>query len=113
MYKQVAAWALHGLLVDEDQEFFVRRVSEDDASQGYLSHEVRLLIGGVGNGQGLWNAFTLALEMLPPYIPLRLANQVTHPCDIHLINVPIRFYLSGRLFLYFKVAALLRAAAVC
>ncbi|XP_061621034.1 gamma-tubulin complex component 4 isoform X3 [Phyllopteryx taeniolatus] len=94
MYKQLAAWMLHGLLLDQSEEFFVKQgpsaggavayqeEDEDDLGLGGLSgkqlrelQDLRLVEEENMLAPSL-QQFSLRAEMLPSYIPIRVAEKI-------------------------------------
>uniref|UniRef100_A0A8C5Q1H9 Gamma-tubulin complex component n=1 Tax=Leptobrachium leishanense TaxID=445787 RepID=A0A8C5Q1H9_9ANUR len=94
MYKQLSAWMLHGLLLDQYEEFFVRQGSASGSAAVQPDEEEDDLgIGGLTGKQlrGLQDLrlieeenmlapslkqFSLRVEMLPSYIPVRVAEKI-------------------------------------
>ncbi|KAK1890862.1 Gamma-tubulin complex component 4 [Dissostichus eleginoides] len=64
MYKQLAAWMLHGLLLDQSEEFFLRELQDLR-----LIEEENMLAPSL-------QQFSLRTEMLPSYIPIRVAEKI-------------------------------------
>uniref|UniRef100_W5LFC0 Gamma-tubulin complex component n=1 Tax=Astyanax mexicanus TaxID=7994 RepID=W5LFC0_ASTMX len=82
MYKQLAAWMLHGLLLDQSEEFFVKQgPSAGGAAAVQEEEEEDLGIGGL-SGKQLRELQDLRLIeeenmlMLPSYIPVRVAEKI-------------------------------------
>ncbi|XP_070541864.1 gamma-tubulin complex component 4-like [Ptychodera flava] len=93
LYKQLTAWMLHGLLLDHYCEFFIQEsVDSTPATPKQEEDEIDLGIGGV-TGKQLreamklatepfttnkheYQSFSLRAQMLPSYIPTRLAEKV-------------------------------------
>ncbi|KAK9542243.1 hypothetical protein VZT92_000118 [Zoarces viviparus] len=94
MYKQLAAWMLHGLLLDQSEEFFVKQgPSAGGAAANQEEEEEDLGLGGLSGKQlrelqdlrlieeenmlaPSLQQFSLRAEMLPSYIPIRVAEKI-------------------------------------
>uniref|UniRef100_A0A669DKG2 Gamma-tubulin complex component n=1 Tax=Oreochromis niloticus TaxID=8128 RepID=A0A669DKG2_ORENI len=94
MYKQLAAWMLHGLLLDQSEEFFVKQgPSAGGAAANQEEEEEDLGLGGLSGKQlrelqdlrlieeenmlaPSLQQFSLRTEMLPSYIPVRVAEKI-------------------------------------
>ncbi|XP_062405971.1 gamma-tubulin complex component 4 [Sardina pilchardus] len=94
MYKQLAAWMLHGLLLDQSEEFFVKQGPSAGGAAGNQDEEDEDLgIGGLSGKQlrelqdlrlieeenmlaPSLQQFSLRVEMLPSYIPIRVAEKI-------------------------------------
>ncbi|CAB1339114.1 unnamed protein product [Coregonus sp. 'balchen'] len=94
MYKQLAAWMLHGLLLDQSEEFYVKQgPSAGGAAANQEDDEEDLGIGGLSGKQlkelqdlrlieeenmlaPSLQQFSLRAEMLPSYIPIRVAEKI-------------------------------------
>lgn len=90
LYKQLAAWMLHGLLLDHYGEFFIHRQmkSLNTSQHSSVSEEDDLGLAGVTGKQleevmklsedfhSNVERFSLRPEMLPNYIPVRVANKI-------------------------------------
>uniref|UniRef100_A0A8C8DFY1 Gamma-tubulin complex component n=1 Tax=Oryzias sinensis TaxID=183150 RepID=A0A8C8DFY1_9TELE len=94
MYKQLAAWMLHGLLLDQSEEFFVKQgPSAGGAASSQEEEDDDLGLGGLSGKQlrelqdlrlveeenilaPSLQQFSLRTEMLPSYIPIRVAEKI-------------------------------------
>uniref|UniRef100_A0A8C5AZU8 Gamma-tubulin complex component n=1 Tax=Gadus morhua TaxID=8049 RepID=A0A8C5AZU8_GADMO len=94
MYKQLAAWMLHGLLLDQSEEFYIKQgPSAGGAAANQEEEEEDLGIGGLSGKQlrelqdlrlieeenmlaPSLQQFSLRVEMLPSYIPIRVAEKI-------------------------------------
>ncbi|XP_077420800.1 gamma-tubulin complex component 4 [Vanacampus margaritifer] len=94
MYKQLAAWMLHGLLLDQSEEFFVKQGPSAGGAAAYQEEdEEDLGLGGLSGKQlrelqdlrlveeenmlaPSLQQFSLRAEMLPSYIPIRVAEKI-------------------------------------
>ncbi|KAM8894514.1 gamma-tubulin complex component 4 [Spinachia spinachia] len=94
MYKQLAAWMLHGLLLDQSEEFFVKQgPSAGGVAANQEEEEEDLGLGGLSGKQlrelqdlrlieeenmlaPSLQQFSLRAEMLPSYVPIRVAEKI-------------------------------------
>ncbi|XP_076002980.1 gamma-tubulin complex component 4 [Genypterus blacodes] len=94
MYKQLAAWMLHGLLLDQSEEFYVKQgPSAGGAAANQEDEDDDLGLGGLSGKQlrelqdlrlveeenmlaPSLQQFSLRTEMLPSYIPIRVAEKI-------------------------------------
>uniref|UniRef100_A0A803KHA0 Gamma-tubulin complex component n=1 Tax=Xenopus tropicalis TaxID=8364 RepID=A0A803KHA0_XENTR len=93
MYKQLSAWMLHGLLLDQYEEFFVRQGPSSNLAASSEEDDDDLGIGGLTGKQlrelqdlrlieeenmlaPSLKQFSLRAEMLPSYIPVRVAEKI-------------------------------------
>ncbi|KAK2152884.1 hypothetical protein LSH36_315g00018 [Paralvinella palmiformis] len=91
MYKQLAAWMLHGMLLDQDNEFFIKRVRRDGEPANTMQvEEDELGLGGLTGRQvqqmmlvgddlpvtTVSELYTIQADKLPSYIPTRIAQQI-------------------------------------
>ena len=67
MYKQLAAWLLHGLLLDKHGEFFI--VLNNQTSEAEVSEEY-------WKSSPCHDSFDMNLEFLPSYIPQNVASVI-------------------------------------
>ncbi|KAI4830483.1 hypothetical protein KUCAC02_002113 [Chaenocephalus aceratus] len=78
MYKQLAAWMLHGLLLDQSEEFFVKQGPRLGGLSGKQLRELQdlRLIEEENMLAPSLQQFSLRTEMLPSYIPIRVAEKI-------------------------------------
>lgn len=91
LYKQLAAWMLHGMLLDQFTEFFIRQVDEESRSgSAEAVAEDELGLGGVTGRQmaqilqlseapsasKAYKSFAVQVELLPSFIPIRAAEKI-------------------------------------
>ncbi|OXB77565.1 UNVERIFIED_CONTAM: hypothetical protein H355_002874 [Colinus virginianus] len=93
MYKQLSAWMLHGLLLDQHEEFFIKQGPSGNVSGQPEDDDDDLGIGGLTGKQlrelqdlrlieeenmlaPSLKQFSLRVEMLPSYIPVRVAEKI-------------------------------------
>mmetsp|Transcript_42394 Transcript_42394/g.68756 ORF Transcript_42394/g.68756 Transcript_42394/m.68756 type:complete len:660 (+) Transcript_42394:3-1982(+) len=78
LYKFVAAWMVHGLLVDRYGEFFIQQCSTIEPSSTNQASDVPgSLLGAPVVSENAWNTqYTLRLAILPPYISVPVAEKV-------------------------------------
>lgn len=91
LYKQLAAWMLHGILIDQFAEFFIHRVdagTRPDTLEAFPEDELGL--GGITGRQMAHimqlseesfssksrETFAVRVELLPSFIPLRAAEKI-------------------------------------
>ncbi|KAF8387872.1 hypothetical protein HHK36_026534 [Tetracentron sinense] len=80
MYHQLASWMVHGILQDQDEEFFIRR-QEDREIENESSHPdmFEKLAHKIPDEASLtdWHlGFHIFLDMLPEYIHMRVAESI-------------------------------------
>ncbi|XP_013394474.1 gamma-tubulin complex component 4 [Lingula anatina] len=88
-YKQLSAWMLHGLLLDQHEEFFITKASKEPSKSQRSVEDDDLGIAGVTGRQlqqimqlaeddlvAHYEQFTLRAGMLLSYIPTRVANKI-------------------------------------
>eukprot|EP00742_Colponemidia_sp_Colp-10_P009975 GILJ01010917.1.p1 GENE.GILJ01010917.1~~GILJ01010917.1.p1 ORF type:complete len:692 (+),score=113.50 GILJ01010917.1:50-2125(+) len=87
LYQQIAAWMIHGILVDRYNEFFIHRLDDPhtDVSKPFESagtdEDIHITVTSSSSKDAHhekeWRLFGLRTAMLPvAYLPLRLAEEV-------------------------------------
>lgn len=96
MYQQLSAWVLHGILIDKHNEFFIKEITSadkqtanwtDDSAAGMSNGDLGIpgitgrqlaeILEGEGKKEiaAQWQ-FRINAEMLPSYIPTRVADKI-------------------------------------
>ncbi|KAG1650606.1 Gamma-tubulin complex component 4 [Nymphon striatum] len=72
LYKQLTAWLLYGMLIDDYHEFFIHKIS-NDVTDGTLISELKLENPKIPK---ICETYDILANLLPSYIPLRVANRI-------------------------------------
>ncbi|XP_064620606.1 gamma-tubulin complex component 4-like [Lineus longissimus] len=104
LYKQLASWMLHGLLLDKHEEFFIQMIPSTAPKQEIQAEEDELGLSGlsgkmlqqmlqIDKGIGVMptnEQFCIRGELLPCYIPVRVAEKIL------FVGESVQLFLSER-----------------
>ncbi|KAH1058294.1 hypothetical protein GYH30_002728 [Glycine max] len=80
MYNQLASWIVYGILQDQYGEFFIRRQEDRDVENSSSHPDISEKLACMSTDDASltdWHlGFHISLDMLPEYIPMRVAESI-------------------------------------
>ncbi|KAI4301421.1 hypothetical protein L6164_034702 [Bauhinia variegata] len=100
MYNQLASWMVYGILQDKHGEFFIRRQEDRDVEPGSSHPDVSEKMARLSTDDASltdWHlGFHICLDMLPEYIPMRVAESVLFAGKaVRVLRNPSSAFQSG------------------